>query len=176
MKQGSGICTANEGPVRIQYTCLVSIYVFLLSRNETARLRYFQHRIIMFWLPISTFMYLWAIYIFPGSVTEEWRNWERGHAVSFLGMMEYLNQIFGTVRNILVTLFCLFGWRALLYLLRKRQCAHWLNFGCTLQPYLSYACCQNLCYTKLWNDAGGCRITVNMDRLHLKTVFTTLNI
>jgi hypothetical protein len=31
--------------------------------------RYFQNRFfVMFCLPISTFMYLWAIYIFPGSV------------------------------------------------------------------------------------------------------------
>jgi hypothetical protein len=39
-----------------------------IPRNETARSRYFQNRIIMFCLPISTIMYLWAIYIFPGSV------------------------------------------------------------------------------------------------------------
>ena len=39
---------------RIQFKCLVQIH--------------FQNRIIMFCLPISAFMYLWAIYIFPGSV------------------------------------------------------------------------------------------------------------
>ncbi len=61
----------------------------------------------MFCLPISTFMYLWAIYIFSGLVclfccsqigrpilgiyqshTDRWmycRDWERGHAVLFLG-------------------------------------------------------------------------------------------
>ncbi len=50
--------TAIEGSVRIQYTCLVPIYVFPEFRN----------RIIMFCLSISTFMYLWAIYILPGSV------------------------------------------------------------------------------------------------------------
>ena len=34
---GGGVClTANEGPVRIQYKCLVPIYVF--PRNEIARL------------------------------------------------------------------------------------------------------------------------------------------
>ncbi len=32
---------------------------------ETARPLSFQNRIIMFCLPISTFMYLWAIYLFP---------------------------------------------------------------------------------------------------------------
>jgi hypothetical protein len=31
---------------------------FMYSQNETARPRYFQNRIIIFCLPISTFMYL----------------------------------------------------------------------------------------------------------------------
>jgi hypothetical protein len=52
--------------VRTQCKCLVSI--FCIPRNETVQPRYFQNRIITFCLPISTFMYLWAIYIFPGSV------------------------------------------------------------------------------------------------------------
>jgi hypothetical protein len=39
-----------------------------IPRSETARPRSFQNRIIMFCLPISTFMYLCAIYIFPGLV------------------------------------------------------------------------------------------------------------
>jgi hypothetical protein len=39
-----------------------------ITRNETAWPRYFQNRSIMFYLPIPTFMYLWAICIFPGSV------------------------------------------------------------------------------------------------------------
>ncbi len=68
-----------------------------IPRNETVRPHYFQNRIIMVCLPISTFMYLWAIYIFPQSVclgsmwdninrskTHECGNWERGRAVSFL--------------------------------------------------------------------------------------------
>ncbi len=54
-------CTANEGPVRIKYKCLVLIYV--LPEMKTARPRYFHNRIIMFCLPVSTFMYLWVIYI-----------------------------------------------------------------------------------------------------------------
>ncbi len=41
---------------------------FMCSRNETARPCYFQVIIIMFCLQISTFMYLWAIYILPGAV------------------------------------------------------------------------------------------------------------
>ncbi len=46
--------TENEGPVRIQYKCLVTIYVF--PEMKLAWPRYFQNRIIMFY--ISTFMYL----------------------------------------------------------------------------------------------------------------------
>ncbi len=76
-----------------------------ISRNESARPRYFQNRTIMFYLPISSFMYLWAIYICSGLVclfcgrrkgrpipyinrsqTHECRNWERGRTVSFLGI------------------------------------------------------------------------------------------
>jgi hypothetical protein len=41
--------TANEGPVRIQYECLVPIYVFP-EMKLFARPRYFQNRIIMFCL------------------------------------------------------------------------------------------------------------------------------
>ena len=51
--------TAKEGPMRIQYECLIPIYEFP---------SYFQSSIIKFCLPISTFMYLWGIYIFPRSV------------------------------------------------------------------------------------------------------------
>ncbi len=50
--------TANEGSVRFQYKCLVPLYVHCIPRNETVRPRHFQNRIIMFCLPISTFMYL----------------------------------------------------------------------------------------------------------------------
>ncbi len=78
-----------------------------IPRNETSRPCYFKNIIIMFCLPIVTFIYLWAIYIFPGSVclfccsqigkpilgiyksltsTHECRTWERGRAVSFLGI------------------------------------------------------------------------------------------
>ncbi len=89
--------------MRIWYKCLVPIYVLpemKLRSTVTSKL------IIMFCLPISTFMYLWAIYIFPWSVClcccsqivrlipgiyqlltdiqYECRNWELGLAVSFL--------------------------------------------------------------------------------------------
>ncbi len=74
-----------------------------IPRNETARPRCNHNRIIIFCLPIfpiSTFMYLWVIYIFPGSAClffcccqikadlswdyinrkkiHECRNWEQG--------------------------------------------------------------------------------------------------
>ncbi len=55
---------------------------FMCSQNESARLR-----------SQFPFMYLWAIFIFPGSweyincsEIHECRNWERGRAVSFLGI------------------------------------------------------------------------------------------
>jgi len=95
--------TANEGPVRIQHKCQVPIYVFpemklcgcVISITElSCSVSQFPH-----------FMYLWAIYIFPGSVclfccsqigrlnlriykslTHKCGNCERGRAVSFLGI------------------------------------------------------------------------------------------
>ncbi len=76
--------------------------------NKTARPCYFQNRIILFCLPIYTFMYLLLIYIFSGSVCllccsqiggpilgiyksltdtlHKCRNWERRRAVSCLGI------------------------------------------------------------------------------------------
>jgi hypothetical protein len=43
--------TANKGRVRIQYKCRV-------PRNEIVKPSYFQNRIIMFYLPIPTLIYL----------------------------------------------------------------------------------------------------------------------
>jgi len=73
--------TANEGPVRIQYKCLV-------PRSETVQPSYFQNRIIIFCLPIPTPIYLWEIYIFPDRcglilgiyklLTDTWMNVEIG--------------------------------------------------------------------------------------------------
>ncbi len=56
-------CTANEraGGYPI-YKCLVPIYV-VPEMNC-----YFQNRIIMFCLPVPTIIFLWEVYIFPGSV------------------------------------------------------------------------------------------------------------
>ncbi len=94
--------TAGDNPIYCK--CLVPIYVFSCC---------FQNRIIMFCLPISTLMYLWAIYIFgivlpillqPNRRTEYINrsqihvcmNWERGRMVSFL---EIHNRIFDIVRR-----------------------------------------------------------------------------
>jgi hypothetical protein len=49
------ICTANEGPMRIQYKCLGPIYEFPDIKSWGLS---FQNRIMKFCLPISTFMYL----------------------------------------------------------------------------------------------------------------------
>ncbi len=73
---------------------------FMYSQKWKCAALFFQNRIIMFCLPIFTFMYLWAVYIFPGSVclfccsqmgrpileiykslTDESRNWEWDRAV-----------------------------------------------------------------------------------------------
>jgi len=64
LKTSETYCTANEGPLRVQYKCLV-------PRNETVQPPpYFQNRIIMFCLPIPIHSYCISveIYIFPASV------------------------------------------------------------------------------------------------------------
>ncbi len=72
---------------------------------------YFQNRIIMFCLPVLTLIYLWEIYIFPGSVclfccrkicgpckwiynlltsqTHECGNWDWGRAISRKGIHKW---------------------------------------------------------------------------------------
>ncbi len=54
--------TANEGPAKNQYKCLVS-FMYFQKWNC-----YFQNIIIMFCLPVPTLIYLWEIYIFPALV------------------------------------------------------------------------------------------------------------
>ncbi len=56
----NSVCAANEGPMRIKYECLVPILCF--PRNETVQPPYFQNRIVMFCLPIPTFIYDKFIY------------------------------------------------------------------------------------------------------------------
>ncbi len=58
--------TANEGPVRIQYKCVVMIYEFPEMKLRSLVI---SDRNMMFCLPSSTFMYLRAINIFLGSVS-----------------------------------------------------------------------------------------------------------
>ncbi len=53
---------ADENPTEM------SGFHLCIPRNETVQPSYFQNRIIMFCLPITTLVYLWEIYIFPGLV------------------------------------------------------------------------------------------------------------
>ncbi len=94
--------------MRIQYKCLVPIYVFPEMNCAQCAVSLFPNRIIMFSLTIPTLIYLWEIYIFPGSVclfccrkicgppilgiyiinrsqTHECGNWDWGRAIPFLG-------------------------------------------------------------------------------------------
>ncbi len=81
--------TANEGPVRIQYKCLVPIYVFPEMKLH-GLVRYFRTEVyIMFCFSIFTFMYLWLVFIYKyinRSQIHECTNREWGRAVSFLGI------------------------------------------------------------------------------------------
>ncbi len=76
--------TANEGPVIIQYKCLVPIYVFQKWNC------YFQNRIIMFCLPVPTpviDLYISRIGLdrsweyMNRSQTHECGNWDWGGAI-----------------------------------------------------------------------------------------------
>ncbi len=57
-------CTANEGPVGIQYRCMVLIYVF----PEMKLLFPKQNYNVLLLVPTLIYLWLWEIYMFPGSV------------------------------------------------------------------------------------------------------------
>ncbi len=105
---GCALCNAKrrigENPVQMSGSNLC------IPRNKTARPHYFRNIIIMFCLPISTFMYayLLRIYIFPGSVccrsayfaaakqadrSQEYMNHSQVHEYR----IGNINRIFGTV-------------------------------------------------------------------------------
>jgi len=93
----------NEGSVRIHKNVL---FGFMYSQKCNCAASLFPKQNDTVLSPNSTFIYLWAIYIFPGSdclfrcsqigrqvlriyersQTHDCRNWERGRAVSFLGI------------------------------------------------------------------------------------------
>ncbi len=108
--------TVNEGQVRIQYK--MSGSNVCIPRNETVQPCDFQNRIIIFCHHISTFMFMWAIYIFPGSVclfywsqigrpilgiykslTDTWIK-ELGTRLHSFHFCDYINRIFGTVQSV----------------------------------------------------------------------------
>jgi hypothetical protein len=59
--------TANEGPVRIQYKCLVHIYIF-----PEMKLLFPKQNYNVLSPAVSTLIYLLEIHIFPGSVCLFW--------------------------------------------------------------------------------------------------------
>jgi hypothetical protein len=74
MQCGTQTMEAHPWPVDIQYTLRMKgrwesnrnvWFPFMYSQTWNCN---FQNRIIMFCLPVPTLIYLWEIYIFPGSV------------------------------------------------------------------------------------------------------------
>ncbi len=98
--------TANEGPVRIQYKCLVP---FMYSQKLNCAAFLFPKQNYNVLSPNPTLIYLLEIYIFPEwsdyfaaakyvdrsreyrnrSETYECRNWDWGRAIPFLGIHKF---------------------------------------------------------------------------------------
>ncbi len=81
---------------------------FMHSQKWNCAVCYFQNRVTMICLPISTFMYLWVIYIFSGSVCIfccnqkdkpilGYINGSQRHECRKWHFWEHINRIFSTV-------------------------------------------------------------------------------
>ncbi len=98
-------CRISARVARTFSPATVPIYSYVFPEMELCSL-IFQNRILMFCLPIPTLIYLWEIYIFPGSaclfccslyVDHSWeyinrsqihecRHWDWGRAIPFPGI------------------------------------------------------------------------------------------
>ncbi len=59
----------HELQMKVRWESNINVWFpFMYSQKWTERPHYFQNRIIMFCLPFPTVIYLWEVYIFPGSV------------------------------------------------------------------------------------------------------------
>jgi hypothetical protein len=113
------VCTANEGPARIQYKCLVPIHVFpemkpcslVISKTELlCSFSQFLHSCICdrfiysqdqsAYLATAKYLDRSCEYI-NSSEPHECRNWDRGRAIPFLGIH--------TVNGIFVAVWLLHG-------------------------------------------------------------------
>ncbi len=108
---GFWVCAASWPTLQMKWESNINVcFRFMYSQNETAGPRNFQNRIIIFCPLISTFMYLWAIYIFTGLVClfccsqkgrpipHRYMNVGIGNKAVQLHFWEFINQIFSTVK------------------------------------------------------------------------------